>query len=48
MTSFVPDRANSDGGLGFAVYSVSAKPVFLGVRGDAMPLVSLSGVVGRE
>jgi hypothetical protein len=39
---------DSDGGDGFAVYSVSAKPVFFGVRGDAMPLTFPSGVTGRE
>lgn len=41
----------SDAGLGFAVYSVNARPVGLGVRGDATPLgplAPLSGVVGRE
>lgn len=39
---------DSDGGLGLAVYSVSARPVFLRVRGEEMPLVPSSGVVGRE
>lgn len=39
---------DSEGGLGFAVYSVRARPVFLGVRGDEMPLGPWSGVVGRE
>lgn len=38
----------SDGGDGLAVYSVSARPVFLGVRGVVMPLAVLSGVTGRE
>lgn len=39
---------DSFGGLGFAVYSVSARPVCLGVRGETRPLVISSGVVGRE
>jgi hypothetical protein len=39
---------DSSDGLGFAVYSVSARPVCLGVLGDARPLGVVSGVVGRE
>ena len=47
MTLFVVELVDSEGGLGFALYSVRAKPVF-GVRGVTRPLVPLSGVVGRE
>jgi hypothetical protein len=39
---------DSEGGLGFAVYSVRARPVFRGVRGVITPLVLVSGVFGRE
>ena len=42
---------DSEGGLGFAVYSVKARPVWFGVRGEETPLDLLcpfSGVVGRE
>lgn len=39
---------DSLGGLGFAVYSVSASPVLLGVLGVSTPLASVSGVTGRE
>lgn len=48
MTACLGD---SEGGLGFAVNSVKARPVRLGVRGDETPLeplCSISGVVGRE
>lgn len=41
---------SSDGGLGFAAYSVKLRTIPLGVLGEATPLglVELSGVTGRE
>lgn len=50
MAWLVREVLDSEGGLGFALYSVRARPVF-GVRGETrplVPLVPLSGVVGRE
>lgn len=44
----VEGLGESEGGLGFAEYSVRARPVCLGVRGVRMPLGPPSGVVGRE
>ena len=44
-------RGDSDGGLGFAVYSVKARPVILGERGEETPFDSewpFAGVTGRE
>ena len=54
MASWAFDFGFSEGGLGFAEYSVKARPVGLCNRGEAMPLIPLipltpfSGVVGRE
>jgi hypothetical protein len=42
---------DSEVGPGFAVYSVKARPLWFGVRGDGIPLTPLclfSGVEGRE
>ena len=52
VADLVADRldrevVDSEGGLGFALYSVRARP-FLGVRDETRPLGPLSGVVGRE
>lgn len=48
MALWAFDFGLSDGGLGFAVYSVSDRLVWLGVRGVAEAIELSSGVVGRE